>query len=111
MKLDSEAAKRIGSAVAHAKPKEALAIGLGAVAREVFAVVEQEMEALREKVKRVEGKGLSYAGTWQRALGYVEGDVVTYDGSAWVCLSPETKAKPGDGADWQLFVKKGRDAK
>lgn len=115
MKLSTKATERMGGAIAKAglpdKAGKALASALGIVVAETLAAVDAELSGLRNRLRDAERKGLRYSGTWQRALQYTQGDVVTHDGSAWVCLSPETKAKPGDGADWQLFVKKGRDAK
>lgn len=120
MKLPKESGERIAQAIARARadvPKgmdagqAALAVGLAAMAKEVLAAVDAELSGLRDRLKDAERKGLRYSGTWQRALEYKQGDVVTHDGSAWVCLVPETKGKPGDGLAWQLFVKRGRDAK
>ena len=41
---------------------------------------------------------------------YDVGDVVTAGGSAWYCGSPTTDA-PAQSPDWQLMVKRGRDAR
>lgn len=42
---------------------------------------------------------------------YEPGDIVTWAGSSWHCITP-TAAKPGEGSkDWQLVVKRGRDGK
>ena len=39
------------------------------------------------------------------AQDYRRGDVVTYDGSAWVAIAVETRATPGTTDGWQLLVK------
>ena len=50
-----------------------------------------------------------YQGAYAHARAYRAGDVVNYDGSAWIAQSP-TSARPGDGVRaWQLMVKHGRD--
>jgi hypothetical protein len=50
-----------------------------------------------------------YQGAYASSRAYRVGDVVNYDGSAWMCQAP-TSARPGDGArGWQLMVKHGRD--
>lgn len=54
--------------------------------------------------------GLKYKNVWKDGE-YDAGDVVTFDGSMWVCLKL-TKAKPGQyNKDWQLCVKRGRNGK
>ena len=66
------------------------------------------VEALERK--NLDGSHLAYRGVWQGAGRYVRGDVVTYDGSAWHANAENPTAKPGVSDDWQLMVKKGRDA-
>ena len=41
---------------------------------------------------------------------YTPGDGVTWAGHYWIAQA-ETKAKPGEGNDWRLAVKRGRDGK
>ena len=41
---------------------------------------------------------------------YTAGDAATHGGSVWIARR-ETQEKPGDGDDWQLAVKRGRDGK
>ena len=68
-----------------------------------------EVERLESRVRELEGRGLKYAGVWQRALHYERGAAVTHQGYAWIALT-ETGAEPGTDAAWQLMVKRGRDA-
>jgi hypothetical protein len=49
-----------------------------------------------------------YRGVWKSGR-YQKGDVVTYAGSSWVALA-DTEETPGKSSDWQLAVKKGKDA-
>lgn len=41
---------------------------------------------------------------------YERGDAVTWGGSLWIAQR-STSSKPGDGDDWRLAVKRGRDGK
>lgn len=52
---------------------------------------------------------LVYCGVWN-AGDYRPGDVVTWEGSAWVCRAA-TQDKPGTGPAWTLAVKRGQDGK
>lgn len=67
-----------------------------------------------EKIeKSIKLPTLIYRGVYSDAEIYEKGDCVTQGGSMWVCKK-DTIFKPGteDGKeDWQLSVKKGRDAK
>lgn len=42
---------------------------------------------------------------------YAQGDTVTYSGSMWHCNQEGTRETPGDGKDWTLATKRGRDGK
>lgn len=73
---------------------------------ERIEALERENKALRSQVVR---GGMRYKGFWRPGI-YLEGDIVTEQGSAWICLR-ETREKPHHNAtDWNLFVRKGRDA-
>ena len=87
------------------------------VATNIADQVAKQLEPLTARLHALEAKGsapgMKFAGVWQRALGYGEGSVVTYDGSAWIALKDIVAGeKPSDGAtSWQLVVKRGRDGK
>jgi len=51
-----------------------------------------------------------YRGVYEAGTEYRSGDAVTFGGSAWVANRPTT-TRPGEGADWTLAVKRGRDGK
>jgi hypothetical protein len=52
-----------------------------------------------------------YRDVFKEGDEYEKGDVVTWNGSAWVAKNA-TKSKPGEGSnDWRLAVKRGRDGK
>jgi collagen type III alpha len=63
---------------------------------------------IKEFRRRARG---SYRGPWKHDSEYFFDDMVSCGGSGWVAIVPKPKAKPGDGKDWQLFVRKGRDGK
>jgi len=56
-----------------------------------------------------DGKSLNYLGVHVSGKTYDVGDLVTAGGSAWYCART-TKGAPGNSTDWQLMVKRGRDA-
>jgi hypothetical protein len=69
---------------------------------------------LERRLVEIETKGVSYTGTFQRAIEYRRGALVTHDGSLWVALADMRAPcpEPGGGApEWQLAVRKGRDAR
>jgi Phage capsid family len=68
------------------------------------------IDALQKRVAELEGGGIRYFGTWQRAQSYRKGDVTTFEGSMFIALNA-TADTPGKGGDWQLCVKHGRDAR
>jgi hypothetical protein len=51
-----------------------------------------------------------YRGVFEPGRTYARGDTVTLNGSIYHCNAPTT-ARPGDGADWTLSVKHGRDGR
>lgn len=66
---------------------------------------------LRDQQK--EAPPIRYRGVHQRAERYGPGDVVTFDGSAWIALRAVEPGgeRPGAGDSWQLMVKAGRDGR
>ena len=69
-------------------------------------VLEQEIAELKARPT------MKDAGTWSHGVTYLEGDIVSHSGSAWVCRA--THYSTGDAPDHQhfrLFVKRGRDGK
>lgn len=53
-----------------------------------------------------------YRGVFKDGQPYERGDTVTWGGSLWHCDAVKSSSnKPGDGADWTLCAKKGRDGK
>ena len=79
-------------------------MALEGVRRCMYALLE-----LSEKVKKIESRGVQYRGVYQRSEDYKRGDLVTFEGSMWHATR-DTIEEPGASKDWQLAVKKGRDA-
>lgn len=48
------------------------------------------------------------AGVYRTERSYAKGDGVTFGGSFWIAQQ-DAPGKPGEGEDWRLAVKKGRD--
>ncbi|HZH10552.1 MAG TPA: hypothetical protein VEZ24_09285 [Microvirga sp.] len=49
-------------------------------------------------------------GIFSEGKNYAAGDGVTWGGSFWIAQK-DTATKPGEGGDWRLAVKKGRDGR
>jgi len=81
------------------------------VAGELFKAIDKRLEPILTRIATLEATGIKYCGVWQRAQDYKKGDVVTDGGAAWIALKNIEGVRPGDGADWQLMVQKGRDGK
>ena len=86
---------------------------LGGIEKKLESSPSQFDESLLARLERLEARpAMKYAGVWDAADEYTEGEVVTHGGSGWVCRSATpTKDKPGASDAWQLFVKRGRDSK
>lgn len=69
-----------------------------------------KLTALSARIEQLEAGGVRYAGTWQRAMPYRKGTVVTSGGGMWVALRDTCEGeKPGDARDaWQLAAKAAR---
>jgi hypothetical protein len=49
-------------------------------------------------------------GVWREGATHAKGDVVTWGGGLWIAQKGAT-TKPGEGDDWRLAVRRGRDGK
>lgn len=54
---------------------------------------------------------LIYREIFKDGTEYARGDVVTWAGAAWHCQADSTRAKPSDGPEWRLMVKRGDHGK
>lgn len=48
------------------------------------------------------------AGVYRANTDYRQGNVVSHQGSGWICQK-DTRSAPGKSDDWRLFVKRGND--
>lgn len=66
-----------------------------------------ETGEFKERLAEIEKRGVRYVGTWQKAVKYTRGDVVTDQGSMWACLKDSTAGtRPANAPDsWQLSAK------
>ncbi|QGA56881.1 hypothetical protein [Brucella sp. 2280] len=72
---------------------------------------DEEIKSLKGRIDALEEGGIRYRGIYQRAQPYSKGDVVTFNGCAWIALrSLKETEEPGTCDGWMLMVKKGRDA-
>jgi len=76
------------------------------------AELDARIEALEATTDQVLTRGIFYAGTWQKALGYDRGSAITHAGSLWIAVTnAEQGEAPGASDCWQLAAKRGRDGK
>ena len=71
------------------------------------------LEQLEAEVARLRSTTaeFKYLGTWAADQSYLRGNFVTRDGSLWHCNTTATQERPGQGSDWTLAVKRGRDGR
>lgn len=74
-----------------------------------FFCLLHDVRRMNDRLNAIEQKGVSYRGVYQRSEDYKRGDLVTFGGSMWHATR-NTTDEPGASRDWQLAVKKGRDA-
>lgn len=68
-----------------------------------------EIREFERRLARVEEKpSIQYRGVWEKENIYHPGDVVTSQGSSWICKL-DTTMRPGGNDSWQLMVKRGRN--
>jgi hypothetical protein len=93
----------------------ALGTALGGAVKKLLDPIRtrvKALEALEARVAALE-KSLeqrSYQGVHDAARTYQRHNLVTKNGSLWIALK-DTYAIPGESPDWQMAVKRGRDAR
>lgn len=80
-------------------------------ARDRFRI--RELEQRIAELEARQSKGFNYRGVWQAGEVYSRNDVITMNGSMWICTAQTTVVEPKFGdetasASWSLCVKAGR---
>ncbi len=78
-----------------------------------FAPVNARINALEARINLMEAqtKDFAYVGVWESGRTYKRHNSVTQNGGLWICRTESTRQKPGDGPDWQLAVRRGKDGR
>jgi hypothetical protein len=76
-------------------------------AQDMCIVLASYIIALQERVAELEANPLDYRGTWTEGETYPARTFISHGGSVW-WTGVETKARPGEGVDWKLAVKRGQ---
>lgn len=80
----------------------------------------KRMEELSERIDQIETKGVSFRGLHNKSETYSRGDLVSYKGAIYHCVTDcygvapyglDDKGKSFTSPQWQLAVSKGRDAR
>ena len=70
------------------------------------------LQAIEKRIAELEARpALEDAGTWNAQRVFKPGNIVTHEGSAWVCKEMCSNARPGQSDCWRLMVKHGKDAR
>lgn len=97
----------------HAQGKP-LEVGLGRAVGFLVGSLARLLDAQERRIdqleKRLDDGPFKYMGPHVEGTDYRKGDFVTLGGSLWHC-NYQTRARPGEGFDWTLCVKRGRDAR
>lgn len=89
---------------------EAMMRGIAPVIQEYTAkAIQAATSPLLARVAALEARpGVEYAGVYDAAKTYAEGQLVTRSGGLWLALRTSTNLLPGsDPAFWKLVVKSG----
>src|SRR5262245_13318554 len=72
---------------------------------------DEQIADLRREVAEVRGRGFKFLGAYQRSQTYEIASCVQFDGHMWVCIQDcGVNVQPGQSDNWQLAVRRGRDA-
>lgn len=57
--------------------------------------------------KGEDGKSFTWAGEYNSSIAYHINDIVSYNGSAYICVTESPSTSPDNPIDWNLMVEKG----
>jgi hypothetical protein len=80
------------------------------IAKGVADFLKEYLAPLDERIKALEQQPFEYLGVHEYGKAYRKNAVVTRNGGLWIAKA-DTVLAPGDGPDWQLAVRAGRDAR
>ena len=84
--------------------------GLRGILDKELGVLARRIEDLEGELRTLKSGGhLRYRGVFKPGALFEKGDAVTDHGSLWICLGATDSRPPG--ANWQLAVKRGKDAR
>ncbi|MCR9104735.1 MAG: carbohydrate-binding family V/XII protein [Gammaproteobacteria bacterium] len=87
--------------------------GMGEVVRDVNSDLESRLDAKLAALEERMTTGINLADCYQGAhhlgKGYRRGNLVTHQGSLWLCMA-DSDERPGQSSAWRLIVKRGKDA-
>jgi hypothetical protein len=90
-----------------------------AFGRELSEIFKAALKERDDKIAALEARiidmekhiaAMTYKGVWRDGERYRKNNFVTHDGSVWICLR-DIEGKPGQSLEWQLAVRKGKDAR
>jgi hypothetical protein len=81
--------------------------------RALFGQQRERISTLEQRIAALEARplGVRYAGVWDAETDYAPDMAVSSSGSIWIARSPSRGLRPGEGPEWQLAVKRGRDGR
>jgi hypothetical protein len=92
----------------NAKTQEAIAEAVVVTLTRALKPLRDELAQLATEIAalKVQPKGLTYGGAWQRAMLYHRHEGTTFKGQLWVCVADVSRGnEPGSSPDWQLAQK------
>jgi hypothetical protein len=94
------------------KPPQEFISAIGQTLHDEIKPLRERLEVLERKIDDLEMKQAQfrYCGVWSADAVYFEGNFVTHHGSLWHAHR-QTTQQPGDGSDFTLCVKRGKDGK
>ena len=87
-----------------------LARAVGFIVGSLASLFDAQERRIEQLEKRLDDGPFKYMGPHVDGTDYRKGDFVTLGGSLWHANYP-TRARPGEGYDWTLAVKRGKDGR
>lgn len=75
-----------------------------------MAEMSERLEQMEARLADSEEHGFRYRGYWRDGVSAKRGDAYTHNGSVWWAARNTTEKPCNESFDWQVAVRKGRDA-